>query len=74
MVNLAEFVDLYALGTSSSYNDYKWKSFKLVFGGFLLVATIVMILAYISKLFKKSPQKGIEPPMPSNNSIKRSVK
>jgi hypothetical protein len=74
MVNLAEFVDLYALGTSSSYGDYKWRSFKFVFGGFLLIAAIVILLGFISRLFKKSSQKAVEPPMPSNHTIKRPVK
>jgi hypothetical protein len=70
MVNLAFLGDAYAMRTSTSYWDYRANKAKIFFMVFFTIVVIVLILGFISKLFKKSPAKGVEPPMPSNHSIK----
>lgn len=69
MVNLAFIGDLFAMGTSSTYSEYKVSRAKIFFGVFLTIVAIVLILGFISK---KSSPKAVEPPMPSNHTIKRS--
>lgn len=74
MVNLAEFTNLFAMGTSSTYGDYRVNRAKYFFMGFFIIVAIVLILGFINELFKKSPQKGVEPPMPSSHTIRPPVK
>lgn len=62
MVNLAFLGDLYAMGT-----DYRVNRAKIFFMVFFTIVALVLI---ISGLFKKTQPKGVEPPMPSNNTIK----
>ena len=67
-------VDLYAQGTASSYGEYQTNRAKIFFGGFLLIVIFVAILGAISWAMKKLSGKkigGVEPPLPSNNRIKR---
>ena len=64
MVNLAFIGDLFAMGT---YSEYKVSRATIFFGVFLTIVAIVLILGFISK---KSSPNGVEPPMPSNHTIK----
>lgn len=70
MVNLAFIGDLFAIGSSSTYSDYRVNRAKIFFMVFFTIVAFVLILGFINSLFKKSPAKGVEPPMPSNHSIR----
>lgn len=70
MVNLAFLGDLFAMSKSTNYWDYRANQAKIFFMIFFTIVVFVLILGFISKIFKKSPAKGVEPPMPSNHAIK----